>query len=192
MTGRCFQHYGRQTGLWRHHVRFSSVLWGSRYSATRLPYTLQWRHLLLVCLFKGILKLITTGYSVYMAICVGNLILLHDWPWISPWIKSISNELDITCHVVAPQSSGNCDAINNRSWRHQPNINRGSGKRRWCMRVAVFIVIDWIVCRVRNKITHVFSWRTVYALIRVLVWCLFPSVLSNSGNKHKNNPLVSA
>ena len=28
---------------------------------------------------------------------------LHDRPWISPWIKSISNELDIICHVFASQ-----------------------------------------------------------------------------------------
>ena len=32
----------------------------------------------------------------------------HDRPWISPWIKSISNELDITCHVFA--SSAECKA----------------------------------------------------------------------------------
>ena len=27
-------------------------------------------------------------------------IFLHDRPWISPWIKSISNELDINIHVI--------------------------------------------------------------------------------------------
>ena len=36
------------------------------------------------------------------------------------------------------------------------------------------------------------SWRTVSALTRVLFWYLFPSLLRNSGNKHQNNPLVSA
>ena len=30
------------------------------------------------------------------------------------------------------------------------------------------------------------------ALTRVLFWYLFPSLLRNSGNKHQNNPLVSA
>ena len=39
---------------------------------------------------------------------------------------------------------------------------------------------------------YVLSWRTVSALTRVLFLCLFPSLLRNSGNKHKNNPLVSA
>ena len=39
---------------------------------------------------------------------------------------------------------------------------------------------------------YVLLWRTVYALTRVLFWCLFPSLLRNSGNKHQNNPLVSA
>ena len=39
---------------------------------------------------------------------------------------------------------------------------------------------------------YVLSWRTISALTRVLFWCLFPSLLHNSGNKHQNNPLVSA
>ena len=38
----------------------------------------------------------------------------------------------------------------------------------------------------------VLSWRTAYALTSVIFWPLFPSLLSNSGNKHQNNPLVSA
>ena len=39
---------------------------------------------------------------------------------------------------------------------------------------------------------YVLAWRTVSALTRVLVWYLFPLSLRNSGNKHQNNPLVSA
>ena len=31
---------------------------------------------------------------------------LHDQPWISSWIKSISNELDIIIHLIASQWSG--------------------------------------------------------------------------------------
>ena len=46
-------------------------------------------------------------------------IFLHDLPWISPWIKSICNELDIIIHVIASQLSGHCDVISNRLWRHQ-------------------------------------------------------------------------
>ena len=41
---------------------------------------------------------------------------------------------------------------------------------------------------------YVLSWRTVSLLIRELFWYSFPSLrkLRNSGNKHQNNPLVSA
>ena len=48
------------------------------------------------------------------------------------------------------------------------------------------------LCRVRNTIMYVLSWRTVSALTRVLFWYLFPSLLRNSRNKHQNNPIVSA
>ena len=48
------------------------------------------------------------------------------------------------------------------------------------------------LCRVRNKIIYVLSRRTVSALTRVLFCCLFPSSLRYSGNKHKNDPLVTS
>ena len=35
------------------------------------------------------------------------------------------------------------------------------------------------------------SWWNVSVLTWVLFWCLFPSLLHNSGNKNQNNPLVS-
>ena len=57
---------------------------------------------------------------------IPNCIFLHDRRWISPWIKSISNALDITCHVFASQFSGHCDVIANRLWRHQQNVGRVS------------------------------------------------------------------
>ena len=34
---------------------------------------------------------------------------------------------------------------------------------------------------------YVLKWRTVYALTRLLFWCLFPELRSNEGNKHQNN-----
>ena len=49
-----------------------------------------------------------------------------------------------------------------------------------------------LLCRVRNKIMYVLSWRTVSALTQVLFLWLFPSLFRNSGNKHKNNPLLNA
>ena len=35
----------------------------------------------------------------------GVFCFIHDRPWISPWIKMISNELDIIIHVIASQLS---------------------------------------------------------------------------------------
>ena len=104
----------------------------------------------------------------------------------------MSSELDITIHVIVSQLSGNCDVINNRLWRDQQNVNLASEARGRCMKIVVFIVILSSLCRVRNEIMYVLEWRTISALTRVLFWCLFPSLLRNSGNKHQNNPLVSA
>ena len=33
--------------------------------------------------------------------------------------------------------------------------------------------------------------KTIYALTQVLLWCLFPSLLHNSGIKHQSNPQVN-
>ena len=43
-----------------------------------------------------------------------------------PWIKSISNELDIICHVFASQLSGYCDDTANGLWRRWKNIKWAS------------------------------------------------------------------
>ena len=117
---------------------------------------------------------------------------LHNRPWISPRIKSISNELDITIYVIAPQLSGHCDVISNRLWRHQQTKNRASETRGRCEKIVVLSSFMDLLRHARNKIMYVLSWRTVSALTRVLLWYLFPSLLRNSGNKHQNNPLVSA
>ena len=114
--------------------------------------------------------------------------LLHD----RPWIKSISNELDITftcshhnCLVIVTSSPIDCDVIN-RTWSERV----GHGDDVW--RSSFIGSFMDSLCHVRNKIMYVHLWRTVYALTRVLFCCLFPSLLRNSGNKHQNNPLVSA
>ena len=39
-----------------------------------------------------------------------------------------------------------------------------------------------LLCWVRNKVMCVLLWQTVSMLTRVLFWCLFPSLLHNSGN----------
>ena len=119
------------------------------------------------------------------------MIFLHDRPWISPWIKLISKELDITCHVFVSQLSGHCDVIANQLWRHQQNVKRArhGDDVWWSLFLASFMDS---LCRARNEIMYVLLWQTVYALTRVLFWCLFPSLLCNSWNKHQNNTPVSA
>ena len=51
-------------------------------------------------------------------------IFLHDRPWISSWIKTISNELDIIIQAIASQLSSHCDVISNRLWCQQQNCKR--------------------------------------------------------------------
>ena len=58
-----------------------------------------------------------------------------------PWIKSISNELDTTIHVIASQLSRYCDVICNRLWRHQQNEDRVSETRGRCVNIVVFVII---------------------------------------------------
>ena len=70
-----------------------------------------------------------------------KMLILHDRPCISPWIKSISNELDITIHVMASESPRHCHVFSNRLWRHQQNVNRPSETRGRCVKIIVIIVI---------------------------------------------------
>ena len=93
---------------------------------------------------------------------------LHDWSWISPWIQSISNELDIIIQVIASQLSCHCDVTSNRFWRHHQNENRASETRGRCVKLVVLYSFMDSLCRVRNKIMYVLSWRTVSALTRAL------------------------
>ena len=109
----------------------------------------------------------------------GNIFLfLNDRPWILPWMKSISNRLDITNHVIASQLSGYCDVINTRLWRHQENVNLAREPRGRCVKTVVLIVILSSLCHVRNKIMLVLSWWTVSALTRVSVNIVFISIVA--------------
>ena len=118
--------------------------------------------------------------------------IFRDRPWISPCIKSTSNEWDIPIHVIASQLPGHCDVISNRLWLHQQNENRASETRGWCQKIVVLSSFMDSLCRVWNKIMYVRSWRTGSVLTRVLCWCLFPELRRNSGNKQQNDHLVSA
>ena len=82
---------------------------------------------------------------------------LHDRSWISPWIKWISNELDITVHMIASQLSGHCDVIS--------MIVMSSAERKpseWDMGTMCkdhrFYCYLWMCWCVKNKIMYVFSW----------------------------------
>ena len=69
----------------------------------------------------------------------GNVYFAEKWyffldrPWISPWIRSISNSLDITFHLLASQLSDHYHVISNRLWRLQQNETRKSETRRRCV-----------------------------------------------------------
>ena len=70
-----------------------------------------------------------------------KLCLLHDWQCISPWIKSISNWLNITIHVSASQLFGHYDVVSNRLWCHQQNELQASDTWGQCVKIVTFIVI---------------------------------------------------
>ena len=144
---------------------------------------------------RGLSYFITSVFMVQNVYCTAMMSMcnyLHNRPWISPWIKSISNELDITIHVIASQFSGHCDIINNQLWCHLQNENRANETQGRCVKIMFLSSFMDSVCRIRNKIMYVILWLTVFALTRVLFWYLFPSLLRNSGNKHQNNRLVNA
>ena len=78
----------------------------------------------------------------------------YDRSWILPWIESISNELDITCNVIAPQLSAHCDVISNRLWRHQQNVKQTSKTRAQWVKIVEFIVIYGfaVSCKKENNV----------------------------------------
>ena len=110
----------------------------------------------------------------------------------SVFCVSVVSSSYIIIHVIAPQLSAHCGVISNRLWRHQQNENRASETRgRWVKLVVLYSFMDSL-CRIRNKIMYVLSWRTISTLTWGLFWYLFPSLLRNSGNKHHHNTLVNA
>ena len=94
--------------------------------------------------------------------------------------------------MIAPQLYSHCDVINNRLWRYQQNENCARETRGRCEKIVVLSSLIDSLCRVRNRIMYVLSWWTVSALTWTLFCYLFPPLHRNSGNKHQNNPLVSA
>ena len=71
-------------------------------------------------------------------------------------------------------------------WCHQQLIMMSSTEWRlskWFVKIIFLSSFMDSLCRVRNKIIYVLSWRTVPALTGVLFWCLF--------DKHHNNTVMS-
>ena len=98
----------------------------------------------------------------------------RDWPWIPPWIESISNEINITFRL------------------HQQSIVTSSSKRKpgECHTEMILVLSSFMnsLCLARNKIMPVLSQRTVYPPVCVLFWCLFSALLRSLWNKHKKYP----
>ena len=84
--------------------------------------------------------------KIYRTDVVQQLILmfLHDQPWISPWIKSMSNDLDIIIHVIASQLFCHCVVISNWLWRHRQNENWACVTHRRCVQDRRFYRHLWI------------------------------------------------
>ena len=108
------------------------------------------------------------------------MVLLHTRPWIWPWIKSISNELEFTIHVIASQLSRYCDVISNRLLRHQQKKDHVSETRRQCVKLIVFIVIYIFVmsCKKYNNVCSLMT-NCFCAHSSVIIVCSFPSLLRN-------------
>ena len=70
--------------------------------------------------------------------------------------KSISDEWNITFHVIASQLSGHCDVTSNRLWRHQKNVSWASEAPRRCVKIVVFIVTYEFVmsCKTQNQVYY--------------------------------------
>ena len=116
-------------------------------------------------------------------IILGFVTSYINWSRISLWTKLISDELDITVLMIASQLSGHCDVIRNRLWRHQQYVNRASETRGLCVKTVILSSFMDSLCCVGSRIMYALTSWAVYALtrLRVLFWCLFPSLLCNLG-----------
>ena len=120
-----------------------------------------------------------------------QLMFLCDRPWTSPWIKSISDELDIINHVITSQLSHYCDAISNRLWCHQQNEDWGRETSGHCVKIVIFMVIYGFLmsCEKWNNVCTLMT--NCYCAHLSVIFVLISLLLRNSGNKHKSNPLMS-
>ena len=108
-----------------------------------------------------------------------------EWNW---YLKSQISLFTWSCHnclVIVTSSGIDCEVISRMKTervRHSNDVERS---------IFWLSFMDYL-CHVRSKMMYVLEWWSVSVLTRVLFWYLFPLLLRNSGNKHQNNPLVSA
>ena len=127
------------------------------------PYLAQ--HVWHVCHSGYNLPSCRVGFLVMMNCFERHLIFLHDRPWISPWIKSISNELDITIHVIALQLFQAQIKESIKALPHWPGIHRspvnfphkGPVTRKMFPFDNVTMIFGiWIPTRIKHSMT----WRS--------------------------------
>ena len=111
-------------------------------------------------------------------------VALHDQSWIWPWIKSIHNELNINFLMRTSHNAFMTSLAIDFDVIRRTQTER---VRRDVWRLSFLASFMNSLCRERDKITYVLSWQTVYAPTRMFVWCLFPSLIRISENKHQNN-----
>ena len=111
----------------------------------------------------------------------GQFILLQDRPWISQWIKSISDELDLTFYVLASHLPSHDVCCTNNGDANtsiaQPIVTSSTENKQanWgtVMMSAnrVLIAIDVLIMSWEIIYIYIVLRRTVYALARGLFRC---------------------
>ena len=103
-------------------------------------------------------------FSALLALCAGNSPVIGEFPSQRPVTRSFDVFFDL-------------------------RLNKRLGKQSWGWWFEMPSRPLW---RHSNGIMYVPEWQTVFALTRGLLWCLFPELRSNEGNKHQNNIQVGA
>ena len=80
------------------------------------------------------------------------------------------------------------DIISNWLRWHQQNLNLSVETWGWCVKIIIFSSVMDSICHISNIIMHVLLWWNVYMFTQVLLCCLFPCLLHNSGKKHQKQP----
>ena len=118
-------------------------------TTTKIPGSLKW----------SIITILRKIDHIFAKLIVGKIWILyvfHDRLWILLWMKSISNELDITIYMIMSQLVGHCDIISNWLWRSHNNVSWVSKAQVHVYSLLFLLSFMNLICPVRNKImsTH--------------------------------------